>query len=231
MPLLSMCAGNTSSASASSLSRFFFVLGHTAVQHLLLTEKLAKAIRAKRTLADRAAAEAADRARDASAAAGKDQAAGSAKGSGRGKASGANDGSSGGGAEDDIAAQLGIGSVAADAELDAITQSVQAQVGGCWITGGGGWSTCRPKLQQSLLCLLASAVAIWSWLSDRGWLEIVSCFLVCKALRARLQHTRRSAFLHLLWFLNFPPLAIPCRSLHLTSWLAIMAHCCHATAT
>lgn len=102
--------------SAAALSRFFFVLGRASVQHLLCIEQTSKAIRAARLAADRAAAEAVERQMAAEAAG-----AGSS-GSRRGKAAAVRS------VAEDIGAQLGVGSVAADAELDALAESIEAQV-------------------------------------------------------------------------------------------------------
>lgn len=108
------------SYSAAALSRFFFVLGRTSLQHLLNIEQTSKAIRAARLAADRAAAEAVER--QMSAAAGS-----SSGGARRGKAS-ASAASAVQPAPEDIGAQLGVGSVAADAELDALAETIEAQV-------------------------------------------------------------------------------------------------------
>jgi hypothetical protein len=116
--LLSWCAGGpmpTGPAAASSLSRFFFLLGAAAMQHLVLVERLSKAITARRGAAQKAAleqAEAAPAGGGGSRRGGKGQAAAGAVGG-----------------KDDIAAQLGVGSVAADAELDLLTLEVEHQVG------------------------------------------------------------------------------------------------------
>ena len=98
-------------AVASSLSRLFFVLGAAAMQHLVQVERLSKAITARRGAAQKAALQEAEAA-----------AAGGRGGKGQGSAAG-------GAGKDDIAAQLGVGSVAADAELDLLTLEVEHQVG------------------------------------------------------------------------------------------------------
>jgi hypothetical protein len=106
-------------ASAAALSRFFFVLGRTALQHLLCIEQLAKGIRAARLAADRAAVEASEKQREAAAAA-----ADTAGKKGRRCVASAAAAS----ADEDIGALLGVGSVAADAKLDALAEAVEAQV-------------------------------------------------------------------------------------------------------
>lgn len=118
--------------SAAALSRFFFVLGRTSLQHLLCIESLGKAVRQTRLAAGRAAAEAADRAREAAAAAGA--AAGTSKGAGKrggGKAAAAATAAAAAAQQqaDDIAGMLGAGAVTADAELDDLVDMIEAQVG------------------------------------------------------------------------------------------------------
>eukprot|EP00878_Enallax_costatus_P030286 GHUV01032961.1.p1 GENE.GHUV01032961.1~~GHUV01032961.1.p1 ORF type:complete len:313 (+),score=130.22 GHUV01032961.1:3-941(+) len=103
---------------AAALSRFFFVLGRACVQHLLCIEQTSKAIRAARLAADGAAAEAVER-QLAAAAAGA-----SSGGSRRGKAAAA----AAQPENEDIGTQLGVGSVAADAELDALAERIEAQI-------------------------------------------------------------------------------------------------------
>lgn len=105
--------------SAAALSRFFLVLGRTALQHLLCIEQTSKAIRASRLAADRAAAEALERQLAAAAAAG------GSGGSRKGKAAATAPQP----ANEDIGAQLGVGSVAADAELDALADKIESQAG------------------------------------------------------------------------------------------------------
>ena len=94
------------------------MLGRAPVQHLLCIEQTSKAIRAARLAADRAAAEVVER-QMAAAAAGA-----SSGGSKRGKAAAA----AAQPVAEDIRVQLGVGSVAADAELDALAETVEAQV-------------------------------------------------------------------------------------------------------
>jgi hypothetical protein len=123
--------------SAAALSRFFFVLGRTSLQHLLCIQTLGKAIRQTRLAAGRAAAEAADKAREAAAAA----AAGGAKGA-AGKRGGSKAAATAAQQADDIAAMLGAGAVTADAELDDLVEVIEAQVGsGCCMCRGllGRW--------------------------------------------------------------------------------------------
>eukprot|EP00887_Chlorella_sp_A99_P003643 scaffold7.g3643.t1 len=89
--------------SVSALGRFFFALGHVALQHLVYIERVSKLLRRRRMDAEkRAADEAAERARGG--------------------------GSQGGKEDEDINAELGVGSVAADAELDALKEESEAQV-------------------------------------------------------------------------------------------------------
>lgn len=103
-----VASGDLSSFSVPALSRFFFVLGHVALEHLVLVERSAKAVRRARNEAEKKAAEArAERltAQRGSKAASKDDE-----------------------DEEDINAELGVGSVAADAELDAIKDACEAQI-------------------------------------------------------------------------------------------------------
>lgn len=100
---------------AAPLARFFFVLGQTALQHLLCIEQLGKAIRQARLAAGRAAAEAADKAREAAAAAGR-------KGSSKAGLTQQQQ------QQDDIAGMLGAGAVSADAELDDLVELIESQV-------------------------------------------------------------------------------------------------------
>jgi hypothetical protein len=90
-----------------------------ALQHLLCIEQIGKSIRAIRLAADRRAAEAAEKQRESAAAA---AAGGSRKATAKGQAQQQQQ-------QDDIGALLGVGSVAADAELDALAEAVEAQVG------------------------------------------------------------------------------------------------------
>lgn len=89
---------------ASALSRFFFVLGHVALQHLVLIERSTKTVRKARLEAEKQAAE---------------EKATAPKG---GRKKGAPD------ENEDINAELGVGSVAADAELDAMKEASEAQI-------------------------------------------------------------------------------------------------------
>jgi hypothetical protein len=140
-----VCVNNTGSAgpdqgeeqqavlgfSAAALSRFFFVLGRTGLHHLLHIEQLGKAIRAARLAASRAAAEASERAREAAASA----AAAAAKPGKRGSkaAAAAAAAAAQQAAADDIGSMLGgAGAVAADAELDDLTDMLEAQVRWWW---------------------------------------------------------------------------------------------------
>jgi hypothetical protein len=91
-----------------------------ALQHLLCIEQIGKCIRAIRLAADRRAAEAADKQREAAAAAAA-AAGASRKSIAKEQAQQQQ--------QDDIGALLGVGSVAADAELDALAEAVEAQVG------------------------------------------------------------------------------------------------------
>lgn len=120
--------------SAAALSRFFFVLGRTALQHLLCVETLGKSIRQARLAAGRAAAEAADRAREAAAAAAVGAAGGGGKGAGArrggGKAAAAAAAAVAAQQADDVAGMLGSGAMSADAELDDLVELIEAQVGG-----------------------------------------------------------------------------------------------------
>ena len=96
-----------SSFAVRPLSRFFFALGHVALQHLVLVERCAKAVRRARHEAEKKSAE--DRAARADAAR-------------AGKKSAAPD-------EDvDINAERGVGSVAADAELDAMVDGITGAI-------------------------------------------------------------------------------------------------------
>jgi hypothetical protein len=122
------CTGGSSSSdstvggfSAAALARFFFVLGRVALQHLLCIEQIGKSIRAVRLTGDRRAAEAAEKQREAAAVAAASGA--SRKSSARGQAAQQQQQQ-----QDDIGALLGVGSVAADAELDALAEAVEAQV-------------------------------------------------------------------------------------------------------
>lgn len=126
--------------SAAALSRFFFVLGRTALQHLLCIEQLGKAIRQARLTAGRAAAEAAEAAREAGAAAAAAAAAAGTKGASRkscsakAAATAAAAAAAAAAQQDDIAAMLGAGAVTADAELDDMVDMIEAQVCVCvWL--------------------------------------------------------------------------------------------------
>jgi hypothetical protein len=129
----SACEPQVLGHSAAALSRLFFVLGRTSVQHLLHVEQLGKAIRAARLAASRAAAEACEKARDAAAAAAA-AAAASAKPGRRGASSKAAAAAADAAAQaaqrqqDDIGSMLGAGALAADAELDDLCDRVEAQV-------------------------------------------------------------------------------------------------------
>lgn len=111
--------------SAAALSRFFFVLGRTSLQHLLCIESLGKAVRQTRLAAGRAAAEAADKAREPAATAGA-----AAKGAGKrgGSKAAATAAAAATAQADDIAGMLGAGAVTADAELDDLVEMIEAQV-------------------------------------------------------------------------------------------------------
>ena len=78
------------------------------MQHLVLVERMSKAVSAQRNAAQKAALQAAEVAASAG---------GGRKRSSKGEAP-----------EDDIAAQLGVGPVTADADLDIATQEVEQQV-------------------------------------------------------------------------------------------------------
>ena len=91
-----------------ALSQFFFVVGHVALQHLVLIERSTKAVRRARLEAEkRAAEESAERAMNRNK---------------RGAANASDDD------KEDINAELGVGSVAADAELDAMKEACEAQI-------------------------------------------------------------------------------------------------------
>lgn len=94
------------------------MLGRAALHHLLCIEQIAKAIRSARLAADRAASEAAERQRETAAAGRR----GDAKGQQQQRL-------------DDIGALLGVGSVAADAELDALAEMLEAKVSLRWDVG------------------------------------------------------------------------------------------------
>ena len=97
--------------SAAALSRLFFVLGHVALQHMVLIERTAKAVRRARMEAEKRVAE--DKVE-------RQQAKRSGKSSSTEKEK-----------EDeneDINAELGVGSVAADAELDAMKEACETQI-------------------------------------------------------------------------------------------------------
>ncbi|KAL0043109.1 hypothetical protein WJX79_009421 [Trebouxia sp. C0005] len=97
----------SSAVSASRLSRLFFILGQVAIQHLLYVERLAKAVRKKRADAEKAAAEA-------------------QHGMGLKQAAAQGHDSE----DEDIAAQLGVGSLAADVELDALKDTAEGEIVG-----------------------------------------------------------------------------------------------------
>lgn len=80
------------------LSHFFFVLGHVALSHLVMTERVTKAVRRARVEAELKRGE-------------------SFRGNGEGK-----------GEKKDFAAELGVGSAAADAELDAMKEASEGQI-------------------------------------------------------------------------------------------------------
>ncbi|KAK9823736.1 hypothetical protein WJX72_005030 [[Myrmecia] bisecta] len=94
--------------SAAALSRFLFLLGQVALKHLVHVEGLARAIRRKRAHAEKVAADL------------HAQRLASGDSQPRDDAAAAE--------EDDIAAQLGVGSVAADTELDALKESAEAEI-------------------------------------------------------------------------------------------------------
>lgn len=97
-----LCAAGADAPSVSALSRFFFVMGHVALQQLVHVERCVKHVRRSRHEAEKQSAEdQAERARG-------------------GAASDAED--------EDINAELGVGSVAADAELDAMKDAAEAQI-------------------------------------------------------------------------------------------------------
>jgi condensin complex subunit 1 len=117
--------------SVRALSRFFFVLGHVALQHLVLIERAAKEVRRARFNAEKRAAEGqAERATAAATSGGKqegDKAKGKGKaGSKQSTTADSEDQTKEG--EEDINAELGVGSVAADAELDAMKEAAEAQM-------------------------------------------------------------------------------------------------------
>ncbi|KAK9839654.1 hypothetical protein WJX81_003584 [Elliptochloris bilobata] len=89
---------------SGALAHFFFVLGQVALQQLVHGERMARAVRLQRAAAEKAAAEA------------------------RCERLAAGGASSQGGAEDDIATQLGVGAAAADAELDALKETAEAEI-------------------------------------------------------------------------------------------------------
>ncbi|KAL4446838.1 hypothetical protein ABPG77_008082 [Micractinium sp. CCAP 211/92] len=89
--------------SVVALTRFFFALGHVALQHLVFVERAVKAVRRMRVDREKRAAE--ERAERMAA--------------GR---------TPGGAEEEDINAELGVGSVAADAELDAMKEEAEGQI-------------------------------------------------------------------------------------------------------
>ncbi|CAL8472231.1 g11773 [Coccomyxa elongata] len=91
--------------SAVALSRFFFVLGQVALQHLVYVEQTAKQIRREVAAKEKAIAEA----RSERLAAGEGPSQESQ-------------------AEDDIAEQLGVGGAAADAELDRLKDCTEAEI-------------------------------------------------------------------------------------------------------
>lgn len=88
---------DVSSVPITGLSRFFFVLGHVALEQLVYIERQAKAVRCARMDAEKRAAE-----EKATKKKGKD--------------------------DEDINAELGVGSVAADAELDAMKDASEGQI-------------------------------------------------------------------------------------------------------
>lgn len=96
-----------SAVSSAALSRFFFVLGQIALQHLVLIERVTKTVRRARMEAEKRAAE--DKVE-------RQQAKRSGKGGGASEE------------DEDINAELGVGSVAADAELDAMKEACEAQI-------------------------------------------------------------------------------------------------------
>ena len=88
--------GEDGSLSVQSLSRFFFVLSHVALKHLVLIEKASKSVRRARFDAEKKASE------------GKPKSAASGN--------------------EDLNAELGVGSAAADAELDAMKEAAEIQI-------------------------------------------------------------------------------------------------------
>lgn len=142
-------ASQPAKASAQDLSRFFFVLGQVALQQLVLVEALAARVRRLRADKEKAALEARERKVAATAA--------------KGKVSG--------GEDDDIAAQVGMGAVSADAELDRAAEAIEAQL----LTGGslvGSYGDllarlcmkpvlgAQPGLQASCLLALTKLMAV-----------------------------------------------------------------------
>ncbi|GAB4818223.1 hypothetical protein N2152v2_005269 [Parachlorella kessleri] len=107
MPSLGAAGGSSGGCrqphaySASLLSRFFFVLGHVALQHLVYIERMTKAVRRSRHEAEKRAAE--ERSEQMASGCSQPE-------------------------NEDINAQLGVGSVAADAELDAMKEASEAQI-------------------------------------------------------------------------------------------------------
>lgn len=103
-----IASDSSSELSSTALSRFFFVLGHVALEHLVLIERTAKAVRRARMEAEKRAAE--DKVERHN-----------ARKSGKGNVGGDEE-------DDDINAELGVGSVAADAELDAMKEACETQI-------------------------------------------------------------------------------------------------------
>ncbi|KAG7674430.1 hypothetical protein Ndes2437B_g00695 [Nannochloris sp. 'desiccata'] len=103
-----IASDSSSELSSTALSRFFFVLGHVALEHLVLIERTAKAVRRARMEAEKRAAENKIERHNA-------------KSSGKGNASDEEE-------DEDINAELGVGSVAADAELDAMKEACETQI-------------------------------------------------------------------------------------------------------
>ena len=103
-----IASDSSSELSSTALSRFFFVLGHVALEHLVLIERTAKAVRRARMEAEKRAAE--DKVERHN-----------AKKSGKGTVGGDEE-------DEDINAELGVGSVAADAELDAMKEACETQI-------------------------------------------------------------------------------------------------------
>lgn len=151
-------AEDLSSVGVQPLSHFLFALGHAAIHHLVLVDRLAKAVRQARAAKERAALITAASAPAAPAA---------ASGSGRGKR-GSDSGAAAAppappGANDDIASQVGFGSVAADAALDLLKEGVESELmaGGNLVGAWGGVVAAlagKPALLAAAPALRASAL-------------------------------------------------------------------------